>query len=38
MAVMEIVHVTVVLDRSVTAVSAVLVFVIWMAMAGVHES
>ena len=37
MAVMEIVHVTVVLDRGVTAVSAVLVLVIWMAVTGVHE-
>jgi hypothetical protein len=38
MAVMEIVYVTGVLDRGVTAVSAVLVIVVRMAVTGVHES
>jgi hypothetical protein len=38
MAVMEIVHMTCVLDRGVAAVSVVLVIVVGMAVTGVHES
>jgi hypothetical protein len=37
-AVMEIVHVIGMLDCGVTAVSAVLVIVVWMAVTGIHDS